>query len=99
MIQALISLCNKVNIIKPSFVEKLGFYIGKKKVVAQKTNEYKLEIFRIIIISVLMKDKSKRLWFLKEPFLLANININIALRMSFFILNNVKINFTYCELN
>ena len=40
-----------------------------------------------------MEDKEKRLCFFEEIFLLADINMDIALSILFFTLNNVEINF------
>lgn len=37
------------NIIKPSFVEKLGFFIQKTDISTQKIDNSKLEIFGIIL--------------------------------------------------
>ena len=39
------------------------------------------------------EDKKKRFYFLEETFLLANISINVALKISLFTLSNIKIDF------
>lgn len=58
-----------------------------------------LEIFKMIIISFLIDNKIKRPQFSKESFLFAIININVALKIPFFNLSNIKINFIDYELN
>lgn len=46
-----------------------------------------------------MKEKKRKSQFFEATFLLANLNIDIALNMLFFTLNNIKINFVNCDLN
>ena len=46
-----------------------------------------------------MEDKDGRSRFFKEIFLLADISIDIALNMPFFILNDVKIDFVNCHIH
>ena len=41
-----------------------------------------------------MENEKKRSQFFKETFLLADINMNVVLKMSFLILSNVEIEFT-----
>lgn len=45
----------------------------------------------MVIASFLVKDKEERSCFFEKTFLLANISINIALCIPFFILSNVEI--------
>ena len=45
-----------------------------------------------------MEDKEKRLYFFGKTFSLANINIDVALKIPFFTLNNVKIDFDGCHI-
>lgn len=56
-------------------------------------NNSKLDTFGIVITSFLMEEKDKRFCFFKGTFLIANLGINITLRMLFFTLTNIKINF------
>lgn len=46
-----------------------------------------------------MEDKDWILYFFEETFLLTDISMHVTLRISFFILTDVKINFTDWELN
>lgn len=41
----------------------------------------------------MIKNKDKKSWFFEKKFLLANFNIDIALKMFFFTLKNVVVNF------
>ena len=45
-----------------------------------------------------MSDKDKRERFLKEGFLLADVNPNIVLEMLFLTMSNADINFQVCNL-
>lgn len=50
-------------------------------------------MFEIGIKFFVIINKEKKSQFLKKIFLLANFSINVVLKMLFFILSNVKINF------
>lgn len=50
-------------------------------------------MFDMVIASFLIDDKDKKSYFFKKIFLLANININITIRMLFLILSNIQNNF------
>ena len=52
----------------------------------------------MIIASFSVEDKEKKSRFFEKMFLLANINIDIALRISFFTLSNDKIDFVGCHI-
>lgn len=54
----------------------------------QKIDSNQLEIFGKVVTSFLVDDKDKKLCFLKETFLLANISIDVAFEMFFIILSN-----------
>ena len=53
----------------------------------------------MILTLFLMEDKEKRSCFLMETFLLANINIDITLKMFFLTLSNVEIDFVSQHLH
>lgn len=48
----------------------------------------------MVIIALSVHDRAKKVCFFEETFLLADININVALRMLFLILSNPDIRFT-----
>lgn len=51
----------------------------------------------IVITFFLVDDKDEKSWFFEETFLLANINMNIALRILFLTLSIIEVNFTNRE--
>ena len=77
----------------PDFVKKLNLQVYKTKVGAQKINSSKLDTFGMVIASFSMEDKKERSHFFEEIFLLANISIDITLKMAFFTLSNDEIDF------
>lgn len=81
------------------FTKKLGLWIYKIKVGTQKIDSSKLNIFGIIIVFFLIKDKERRSHFFEKTFLLANISIDIALDIHFFILSNIEIDIVNCYIH
>ena len=77
----------------PNFIKKLGFRIRETKISTQKINSSKLDIFGMVIAVFSMKNKEKRSHFFEKIFILAEINIDIILNISFLTLSNVKIDF------
>lgn len=65
------------------YVTKLSFCTRKIDISTQKINKSYLNIFEIIIADCLVNNKLKRVQFFLEIFLLANICINVVLRISF----------------
>ena len=51
---------SKVNVMNPTFAWKLGLYIQKSNVGAQKIDGSALEIFEIVIADFQIKDKGSR---------------------------------------
>lgn len=49
MIEALINSNNKINVMQPSYMQKLGFYVQKTNISAQKIDGNKLKIFKMVI--------------------------------------------------
>lgn len=76
-----------------NFAKKLDFLVYKTKVDAQKIDKSKLDIFGIVLASFSINNKEERTDFFKKTFLLTDISIDIALKMFFFTLNNVEIDF------
>lgn len=83
---------------EPSFARKLGFRICKTDVNAHKFNSGKFKTFGWIIASLMIDDKDRKSYFFEKTFLLADINMNIALEISFLTLSNVEIYFTHRKL-
>lgn len=85
LVQALINLDNKLNIISLTFAKKLGLWVWRTKVGIKKIDSSSLKIFEIVISSLLIDNKAGGLWFFKKNFLIANISINIAFGMFFYL--------------
>ena len=76
----------------PDFAKKLDLQIYETKVNTQKIDDSKLDTFDIVVVSFLVKNKKRKFCFFEEIFLLADINIDIALDILFFTLKNIEIN-------
>lgn len=83
----------------PGFANKLGFKTWVTDIRTQKIDSFKLDTFEIVIVFFQVKDKEKRSRFFDKTFLLADISINIALKMLFLTLSNIEINFHDWELS
>ena len=59
-IRALLDSGNKVNAMSLAFARKLGLHIRKTIIGAQKIDGFALEIFRIVIADLKIKDKTGR---------------------------------------
>lgn len=92
MVQVFIDLNSKMNIIYLDFAKKLGFWVQQIAINAQKINDFKLNIFGMVLVFFLVKNE-KKFYFFKKIFLVTNLSINVALKMFFFILNNIEVNF------
>lgn len=97
-IPASIDLNNKVNIMYPAFVKKLGLLVRKTDMKVQKTDGSNLETVGIVIVAFLVIDKADKVRFFEETFLLANVNIDVVLGMLFFTLSNANIGFSNQDL-
>ena len=93
MVQALINLGSKVNTRNLNFAKKINLQLHKTKIGTQKVDDSKLNIFDIIIASLSKKNKEEKSCIFEKMFLLANISMNIALKISFLTLSNIEINF------
>lgn len=77
-----------------SFARTLKLYICKIDIKTHKIDSNRLATFNIVIEFFTMENQTKKFRFFKETFLMADISINITLKIFFIILHNVKINFT-----
>lgn len=82
---------SEVNIITQAFAAKLGLKACLTNVEAQKINGSTLETFRMVLASFLVEDKLSRLLVFEELFLLANISLEVVLKIPFLIFSNVDI--------
>lgn len=89
---------NGVNSICLDFIKELGLYTQDTDIETKKIDGSRLEIFGMIIISLLIKIKIEIFRFLEKTFILINIGMSVALRMPLFTLSNEKVNFVKWEL-
>ena len=75
------------------YVSKLGLKIYSTNVGAQKIDSSTLKTFGMILASFQVEDTLERARFFQETFLLADLSIEIVLRMPILILNNTNIKF------
>ncbi len=96
--KALLNSKSKVNARSQAFVQQLDLKICKTNVGTQKINGTTLETYEIVVSTFLVSDKDKRERFFKESFLLADIKLDIVLKMPFLTMNNLDINFHTWDL-
>ena len=76
-----------------TFAWKLGLHIQKTNVVAQKIDGSALETFGMVITDFQVENKSGRLRFFQETFLVANTQFEVVLGMFFLKISNADILF------
>ena len=96
--RALINFGSKVNAIQPAYATKLSLRARKIDVGAQKIDRSHLDTFGIFIVDCSVKDKLGRIQFFQETFLLANIGLEVVLRMPFLTLSKADVRFAELEL-
>ena len=75
------------------FTSQLGFKIRKTNVGAQKIDNTTWKIYGIVVSIFSMSDKDGKEKFFEKNFLLADVNLDIILKMLFLIMSNANINF------
>ena len=93
VIRTLIDSDSKDNAMTLAYASKLGFWVQKTYVGAQKIDSSSLWTFRMVIASFQVEDKLGRARFFQKLFLLAEISIGVVLRMLFLTLSNADIQF------
>ena len=96
--RSLIDSGSKVNAMHPTYATKLGLCARKIDVNAQKINRSYLDIFGMVIVDCLVKNKLGRIRFFQKTFLLANIGLEMVLGMFFLNLSKGNIWFAKREL-
>lgn len=90
---ALIDFGSEVNAMTPAYTKKLGFQNRKTNIQAQKINKPSLATYRIVIVMRQISDEFGRARFFQETFLLANISLDVILKILFRTFSNVVIFF------
>ena len=84
---------SKVNTINLIFAQKLGLYIWKTNIRAQKIDSSTLETFKIVIADFQVEDKVGRPRFFQKNFLVANTKFEVVLEMLFLKISNADVLF------
>ena len=79
----------------PVYTTKLGFHTRKIDISTQKTNGSHLNIFGRVIVDCLVKNKLERVRFFQEASILANISLEMIVKM--FFLNFSKADIWFME--
>lgn len=93
LVQVLINSGSEINVMSPVYIEKLGLWVRKTNISAQKINSITLIIHGMVVTNFSLKDKYGRDRFFEDIFLVANTSIEIVLDMPFFSLFNANIRF------
>lgn len=93
-----INSSSEVNIIYLAYAKKIGLFVKKTDISAQKIDDFALATFDIVIAAFLVNDKDRKVKFFKKIFLLANISLEVVLGMLFLILSNVDVRFLEQQL-
>ena len=73
------------------YAKNLGLWTQKTDVRAQKIDGSLLETYKIVIAAFQVKDELNRAQFFQEILLLANVSLEVVLRMLFLTLSNANI--------
>lgn len=93
-VKALIDSSGEIIAITPIYKARLGLFIWKTNVKAQKIDKLTLVTYGMVIAQFSLQNKLKKVWFFEKTLLLVDISMKIILRIAFFSLNNVHIWFT-----
>ena len=95
---ALLDSRSEVHAIHPIFAQELGLFIRTTDVGAQKIDGTMLNTFRMVVVAFSVTEKANRIRFFEETFLVANISLEVVLRMLFLILSGADVDFLGREL-
>ena len=95
---ALLDLCSEVNAIYPTLAQELGLPIRPMDVRVQKIDGTMLDTYGIVVTTFSVTDKANQVKFFEETFLVANVSLEIVLKMPFFTLNGADVDFLGREL-
>ena len=98
LVLALLDSGSGVNIIYPTFVEKLGFVVQTTNIGTQKIDGTIFETHGIIVTAFSVNDQTNKIRFFEKTFLVANVSPNIVFKMLFLTLNNADIDFLKTKL-
>ena len=92
-VSALLDSGSEVNAIHPTFAWEQGLPIRTTDVGAQKIDGIMLNSFGMVVVAFSMTDKTNRVRFFEETFLVANISSEIVFGMPFLTLSGANVDF------
>ena len=92
-VRALLNSGSEVNAMSPAYAERLGLKTWMTNVRAQKIDGSALETFGMVIANFQVENKSGRLRFFQETFLVANTRFKVILGMPFLKISNANVAF------
>ncbi len=81
-----------------AFAQQLGLKIRKTNVGAQKIDSTILETYGMVVSTFSELDRDGRERFFEESFLLADVSLDIVLRMPFLTMSNADVDFQARDL-
>ena len=97
-VQALINSGSEVNAIHLFFAKQLGLLIRLTDVGGQKIDGSTLDTHKMVVAAFSVVDKANRVRFFEKIFRVANVSLEIVLKMPFLTLNGVNVDFSGREL-
>ena len=89
---------SEVNAIHLTFAKQLGLPIRLTDVGAQKIEVTMLHTYGMVVAVFIVEDKANQVRFFEETFQVANVSLEIVLRMLFLTLSGVDVDFSGREL-
>ena len=97
-VRALINFGSKVNAMTSEYASKLGLKVRPSNFGAQKIDGSTFKTFEIVLASFQIEDTLGRARFFQKTFLLADISVEVVLRMFFLTFSNADIQFAKKKL-
>ena len=97
-VRALIDLESEVNTMAPAYVKKLGLWVRKTNVGAQKIDRSTLETYSMVIAGFKVQVKFGKARFFQETFLVADTNMEVVLEMPFLAFSKIEVDFAEKDL-
>ena len=95
---AILDSGSKDNAIHSAFAKKLHLPIRPINIEVQKIDGNMLDNYEMVVAAFLLKNKTNRVRFFEETFLVANVSPKVVLRMIFFTLSRADIDFSSRKL-
>ena len=97
-VQVFLDSGSKVNAMNLAYASRLGLWVHRTDIGAQKIDGSTFQIFGMVLASFQVEDKLGRIWFFQETFLLADISTGVVLGMPFLTFSNTDVQFVEKEL-